>query len=61
MANILMYIKMIIQLITPSVEYNYWLKRLNTQNKERTSQNSVNVPKVVKPTNKKTFFLNFGD
>ena len=32
----------------------------NTQLNKPTNQNSVNVPKVAKPTNKKTF-LNFGD
>ena len=34
--------------ITPSVDYNYWLKRLDT-----TNQNSIKVLKVVEPTNKK--------
>ena len=38
--------------ITPYVDYNYRLKRLNTQLNEPTNQNSN--PKVVKPTNKKT-------
>ena len=39
--------------ITPSVYYNYWLNRLETQLNEQTNQNSK-VPKVVKSTNKKT-------
>ena len=33
--------------------YNLWLKRLITQQNEPTNQNSIKVPKVVKPTNKK--------
>ena len=35
--------------------FNYWLKRLDTQLSESTKQNSLKVPKVVKPTNEKTF------
>ena len=31
-----------------------WLKRLDTQLNEQTNQNLMKVPKVVKPTNKKT-------
>ena len=34
------------------VDYNYWLKRLDTQLHELTDQNSIKVPKVVKPKNK---------
>ena len=30
----------------PSVEYNYWLKRLNTQINESANQNSIKVLKV---------------
>ena len=37
-----------------SVDYNYWLKRLNTQLNEATNQNSIKVTMFVKPTNKKT-------
>ena len=44
---------MIIHKITPSVDYNKWMKRLETQPNEPTKQNSKEVPKVVKPTNKK--------
>ena len=43
--------------ITPSVDYNYWLKRLDTQFNKPTIQKSLKVPKVVKPTNKKTLLL----
>ncbi len=42
------------QKITPSVDHNKGLIRLDTQLKEPTNQNSTKVPKVVKPTNKRT-------
>ena len=48
---------MIIHKIIPSVDYNKWLKRLDTQNNEPTNQISRKVPEVVKPTNKKTLLL----
>ena len=37
-----------------SVDYNQWLKRLDTQLNELTNQNSIKVTKVVVPTNNKT-------
>ena len=37
-----------------SVVFNLWLKRLDTQLNEPTNQNYIKIPKVVKPTNKKT-------
>ena len=37
--------------ITPSVDLNQWLKRLETQFNEPTNQNSI---KFVEPTNNKT-------
>ena len=46
---------MMIHKIPSSVDYNYSLKRLDTQLNESTNQNSLKVPKVVKQTNKKTF------
>ena len=46
--------KLMYMMITPSVDFNQWLKRLETN--EPTNQNSIKVPKVVKPTNKKTLF-----
>ena len=46
---------MMIHKITTSVDYNYWLKCLNIQLNYPTNQNSIKVPKVVEPTNKKTF------
>ena len=39
--------------ITPSVDYNQWLNRLNTQLNRPCNQNSLKVPKVVNPKNKK--------
>ena len=45
---------MMIYKITTSVDYNYWLKHLEILLNEPTNQNSVKVPKVVKPTNNKT-------
>ncbi len=39
--------------ITPSVDLNQWLERLNTQLNKPTNQNLVKVPKVVELTNKK--------
>ena len=44
---------MIIHKITPIVYYIWWLKRKHTQLNEPTNQNSIKVPKVVKPSNKK--------
>ena len=31
-----------------SVDYNFWMKRLDTQLNELTNQNTLKVPKVVK-------------
>ena len=42
---------------TPSVDYNQWLKRLDTQLNEPTYKNSIKVPKVAKPTNKKCLYF----
>ena len=38
------------------LDNNYWLKLLDPQLNEPTNQNSIKVPKVVKPMNKKTLF-----
>ena len=46
---------MMIQKISLSVDYNSWLKRLETQLNEPT--NKIQVPNVVKPTNKKNYFI----
>ena len=45
---------MMIHKITPSVDYNFWWKRLETQLKKQTNQNLIKGPNVVEPTNKKT-------
>ena len=44
---------MMIHKINSYVNYNWWLKRLNTQFDEPTNQKSMKVPKVVMRTNKK--------
>ena len=54
MADKLMY--MTIHRITCPVDYNYWLKLLNTH-----LNKSLKVSEVVKPTNKKNVIQNFGD
>ena len=50
---------MIIHKINPSVDYNSWLKRLDTLLDEPTYLNLTEVPKV-KPTNKKILLCNLG-
>ena len=45
----------------PFIDYNLWLKHLDTQLNEPTNQNSLKIPKVIKPTSNKTLFKNFGD
>ena len=50
---------MILHKITPSVDNNSWLKRLNSQLNEPTNHNSIKVPKNVKPTNEKALLLNY--
>ena len=54
MADKLCTSQMMIHKITPSVDYNKWLKRLDAQLNEPTNQISIIVPKVAKQTNKKT-------
>ena len=49
MADELMYIANDDKQDCPSVDSNYWLKRFNTQLNDPTNQNSLKVPKVVKP------------
>ncbi len=43
-----------------SVDCNYWLNRLDTLFYESTIQNSLKVPKFVKPTYKKTILRILG-
>ena len=47
---------MVIHKITPSVDYNSWLKRLDTELNKPTNRNSIKVYNAVKPTNKKMLF-----
>ena len=42
---------MMIHKCIPSIDYNKWLKRLDTQFNEPTNKNSIKVPKVVNPKN----------
>ena len=43
---------LMINKIIYSVDLNYWLKSLGTDNIELNNQNSIKVPKVFEPTNK---------
>ena len=52
---------MMIHKITPSLDYNQWLKRLDTKLNKPTPQNSIKVPKVYKAKNKKALLYNFGN
>ena len=51
---------MIIHKIIPFVDYNSWLKRLDTQLIELSNQNSVKVSKVIELTNKKRYHQTLG-
>ena len=42
--------------ITTSVDYNKFLNYLDTQLNEPANQDSVKVPKVVNPSDKKTLY-----
>ena len=46
--------------INTFVDYNQWLERFDTQLNEPTNQNSLLVPKVVRPTNKKLYSKTLG-
>ena len=48
-----MYIPIMLNEINPSVDYNKWLKRLDTELNEPTNKNSLKAHKVVKLTNRK--------
>ena len=37
-----------------------WLKRLDTESNEPIKKNQLKVPKVVEPTNKKSFYKTLG-
>ena len=45
-----------IHIITPSADYNKWLKRLNTQLNDPTNQNSLKYPKLLSQRIKKRFY-----
>ena len=45
---------MLIHKIIHSVDYNWWLKRLDTQLNKTTIQNDIKVPRIAKSKNKKT-------
>ena len=47
---------MIHKITLHSVDFNQWLKRLDTQLNRSTNKNSLKVPKVPKPTNGKYLF-----
>ena len=50
---------MMIHRITPSVDLNLWLKRLNTQHNHPTNQNKTLGTIVIKrPLNRKTYRQN---
>ena len=49
MAYKLMYMPVDTNKTNPSVDYNQWWKRLDTQLNKPTNQNSIKVPKVVEP------------
>ena len=48
---------MMIHKIHSSVDYNYWLKRLDTQLNKSSNRNAL---KLVKPKNKKTLLKTLG-
>ena len=42
------------------VDYNMWLRRLDTQLDKPTNENSIKDPKVVEPTNRKRYYKPLG-
>ena len=38
----------------PSVDFNWWFKHIDIQLNKPTNQNSIKVPKAIKPMNEKT-------
>ena len=47
---------MVIHKIIPSVDYNKWLKRLDTQLNELTNQNSIKSPKLLSQLIRKRYY-----
>ena len=61
MSEKFMYIlAMIIHKILFFVDYNKWLKRLDTQLNNLTNQSLIKVPKVVEPTIRKCYYKTLG-
>ena len=50
---------MMIHKIDPSIDYNQWLKRLDTQYNEPTNQKLLRAPKVVNEVNKKMLICRY--
>ena len=46
--------------ITPSVDYNQWLTRLNTQPNETANQNSLKSPKLLSQRKRRRYFKTLG-
>ena len=46
--------------IIPSVDYNQWLKHLDTQIDEPTNQNSIKIPQSFRANDKKCYFKTLG-
>ena len=61
MADKLMYIINDDTLNSSSLDYNYWLKSLDTKLNNQPIKFLINVPKVFNPTNNKVLLQNFGD
>ena len=51
---------MMIHQITPFVDYNYWLKRLETQLMKSTNQNPMEVPKLLSQQIRKRYYKTSG-
>ena len=51
---------MMIHKMNPSVDYNQWLKRMNTQLNEQTNQNSLESSKLLSQRIRKRFYKTLG-
>ncbi len=51
---------MMINKISPSVDYNHWLKRFNTQLSKQTNKNSINSPKLLSQQIRKKYYKTLG-
>ena len=52
--------KMMVHKITPSLDYNKWLKRLDTHFNEPTNQNLIKVKKLLGQQIRKSFHYTLG-